>query len=81
MRGLPFWPEGASTLSPQVDALFIALVATSGLVLALVFGLMVTFAVRYRRGSDAALPVILAGVLLASFAAVTTLRRQRPVTA
>jgi uncharacterized membrane protein len=32
-------------------------------------------------GSDAALPVILAGVLLLSFAAVTTLRRQRPVTA
>jgi uncharacterized membrane protein len=32
-------------------------------------------------GSDAALPVILACVLLVSFAAVTTLRRQRPVTA
>jgi uncharacterized membrane protein len=32
-------------------------------------------------GSDAALPVILACILLVSFAAVTTLRRQRPVTA
>jgi uncharacterized membrane protein len=32
-------------------------------------------------GTDAALPVILAGVLLLSFAAVTTLRRQRPVAA
>jgi uncharacterized membrane protein len=32
-------------------------------------------------GADVALPVILAGVLLVSFAAVTTLRRQRPVTA
>jgi uncharacterized membrane protein len=32
-------------------------------------------------GTDAALPVILAFVLLLSFAAVTTLRRQRPVAA
>jgi uncharacterized membrane protein len=32
-------------------------------------------------GTDAALPVVLAFVLLLSFAAVTTLRRQRPATA
>jgi uncharacterized membrane protein len=32
-------------------------------------------------GTDAALPVVLAFVLLLSFAAVTMLRRQRPVTA
>jgi cytochrome c oxidase subunit 2 len=53
MKGLPFWPEGASTLSPEVDRLFIGLLIVSALVLILVFGLMTTFAVRYRRGSAA----------------------------
>src|SRR5690242_1143389 len=53
MRGLPFWPELASSSGGEIDRLFIALLVVAGLVLALVFGLVLVFAVRYRRGSRA----------------------------
>jgi len=53
MRDFPWWPGAASSYAPEVDHLFIALLIVTALVLALVFGLMLVFAVRYRRGSDA----------------------------
>ncbi|MGY3512254.1 cytochrome c oxidase subunit II [Bradyrhizobium lupini] len=45
-------PE-ASTHAARVDGIFAILVVVSALTLALVFGLLVTFAIRYRRGSNA----------------------------
>jgi cytochrome c oxidase subunit 2 len=45
-------PE-ASTQAVRVDGILAVLVIVSALTLALVFGLLVTFAIRYRRGSDA----------------------------
>ncbi|WP_369725720.1 cytochrome c oxidase subunit II [Bradyrhizobium sp. LLZ17] len=45
-------PE-ASTQAARVDGIFAVLVVVSALTLALVFGLLVTFAIRYRRGSEA----------------------------
>ena len=43
----------ASTHAARVDGIFAILVVVSALTLALVFGLLVTFAIRYRRGSNA----------------------------
>ncbi|MDA9408117.1 cytochrome c oxidase subunit II [Bradyrhizobium sp. CCBAU 45384] len=45
-------PE-ASTQAVKVDGILAVLVIVSALTLALVFGLLVTFAIRYRRGSNA----------------------------
>jgi cytochrome c oxidase subunit 2 len=53
MTGLPLFPPEGSTAAVEVDRLFLGLIAVSGLTLALVFGLMLTFAVRYRHGSRA----------------------------
>ena len=44
-------PERASTNAASVDHLFVALLAFAGGLLVLVFGLMVGFGVRYRRGT------------------------------
>ena len=52
MQGLPSGRRPVE-LAPEVDRLFIGLLFVTGLVLALVFGLMIVFAVRYRRGSAA----------------------------
>ncbi len=46
-------PRSASTLAPRTDALYFALVWVSLAIVALVLVLIVTFAVRYRRGSGA----------------------------
>src|SRR5579871_3436554 len=45
-------PE-ASTLAPGVDRIFWALVGLSVAIMAIVGGLVLTFAIRYRRGSQA----------------------------
>ena len=45
-------PE-ASTQAVKVDGILAVLVIVSALTLALVFGLLVTFAIRYRRGASA----------------------------
>jgi cytochrome c oxidase subunit 2 len=47
------FPAQASTIARASDLLFIGLLVVSALVLALVFGLMLTFAIRYRKGSNA----------------------------
>ena len=46
---LPLFPERASTMAPKIDALFIFLLAVSGLFTLLICALIITFALRYRR--------------------------------
>jgi cytochrome c oxidase subunit 2 len=50
---IPFWQPGDSAHAADVDLLFVGLSAVSFLVLALLFTLLLTFAVRYRAGSAA----------------------------
>jgi len=50
---LPLFPPQASTSAWQVDALYFFLLAVSGLMSVLIAGLLVVFAIRYRRGSAA----------------------------
>jgi cytochrome c oxidase subunit 2 len=50
---LPLWSSGPSTHPQNVDRLFVGLLVTSILVLALLFFLLLTFAIRYRAGSAA----------------------------
>jgi cytochrome c oxidase subunit 2 len=47
----PFLPERASTFSDQVDALGLVLTTLTIFFTAIVFALLIFFAVRYRRGS------------------------------
>jgi cytochrome c oxidase subunit II len=49
MFGIPLFPERASTLAGQVDALYLFLVAITVFFSVLIAGLVVYFAVRYRR--------------------------------
>jgi cytochrome c oxidase subunit 2 len=48
---LPFWPRTAAVNAIAVNNLYIAELSLCFLILALVLGLMLTFCVRYRRGS------------------------------
>ena len=50
---IPFWQPGNSAHAADVDLLFAGLMAISLLVLALLFFLLLTFAIRYRAGSNA----------------------------
>jgi cytochrome c oxidase subunit II len=45
----PLWPESASTHAGNVDALYIFLLMVSGIMTALIFTVLMAFAVRYRR--------------------------------
>jgi cytochrome c oxidase subunit II len=45
----PLWPDSASTHAGNVDALYIFLVLVSGIMTALIFTVLMAFAVRYRR--------------------------------
>jgi cytochrome c oxidase subunit 2 len=47
-----FFPEGASTTSGQVDALYLFLVAISVFFSVLIASLLIVFAIRFRRRSD-----------------------------
>jgi cytochrome c oxidase subunit II len=53
MQWLPFWPRAASNTAVSVDRFFIGELALSLVILAFVFGMMIVFGVRYRRGSSA----------------------------
>jgi cytochrome c oxidase subunit 2 len=55
---LAFLPQRASAYAGEVDWLFAGLLAVTGAVLALVFGLMLVFCVRYRSGSRIARPPV-----------------------
>jgi cytochrome c oxidase subunit 2 len=50
---VPFWPNTAATGAGDVNALFIAELVIAGLITAMVFGMMIGFGLRYRRGSAA----------------------------
>jgi cytochrome c oxidase subunit 2 len=49
LQNMPFWPDRASAAASGVDALFIFLLVVSGLMVALIFTMVVVFAVRFRR--------------------------------
>lgn len=51
-NNFPLWPERASTLAGQVDALFIALIILTGTVTLLIWIAIFYFAVKYRRRPD-----------------------------
>ena len=51
MTYFAFLPHSASSIAPQIDWLYIGLLLIAGAALALVFGLMILFCVRYRAGS------------------------------
>jgi cytochrome c oxidase subunit 2 len=51
----PLFPESASTMASRVDALYFFLLAVSGFFSLLIAGLIVSFAVKYRRRSPAAI--------------------------
>jgi cytochrome c oxidase subunit II len=53
MAWLPFWPRDASTTAAAVDAIAVSEFIVIALVLLLVFGMMFTFAIKYRQGSKA----------------------------
>jgi len=52
LAGFPLFPEEASTIARQTDALFIMLTVVSGTVSILIFVTIFTLAVKYRRRPD-----------------------------
>lgn len=53
MWDFPIFPEQASSIAPDVDTLFFALIALSFVFVIAVVGAILVFAVRYRSGSTA----------------------------
>jgi cytochrome c oxidase subunit 2 len=49
MFGIPLFPESASTIAGEVDALYYFLVGLSGFFAVLIAGLIVSFAIMFRR--------------------------------
>src|SRR5215510_1375868 len=60
---LPLFPEQASTVAPQVDALYYFLIAVSVFFSVLIAGLIIYFAIKYRRRSPDELGVPIEGSL------------------
>jgi cytochrome c oxidase subunit II len=54
--GFPLFPEQASSMAGRVDALFLFLILLSVFFSVLIAGLIVTFAIRFRRRSEAEVP-------------------------
>jgi len=46
---LPLWPDRASTIASQVDALYIYLLLVAGVMTALIFIAVAVLAIKYRR--------------------------------
>ncbi len=61
--GFPLFPDRASTVAGQVDALYFFLLAVSGFFTVLIFTLVFYFAVRYRRRREDELPRPIEGSL------------------
>ena len=53
MNWLRLLPEQASTQAPVIDGVYLLLVGVSAAIVALVVGLILTFSLRYRRGTGA----------------------------
>jgi cytochrome c oxidase subunit 2 len=62
--GSPLFPESASTIAPRVDALFFFLVGLTISFSLLIAGLIVYYAIRFRRRSPDAIGARIAGGLL-----------------
>jgi cytochrome c oxidase subunit 2 len=62
--GTPLFPQQASTMAARVDALYFFLIAVSTFFSALIAGLIVYYAVRYRRRSPDAIGTRIHGGLL-----------------
>lgn len=52
LSDFPLWPERASSVAGNVDALFIFLCVVTGSVSILIFILIFTLAIKYRRRPD-----------------------------
>ena len=52
-RWIPFWPDTAAINAVVVNNLYIAELGLSALIMATVFGMMLVFCIRYRKGSGA----------------------------
>jgi cytochrome c oxidase subunit II len=48
-QDLPLFPDQASTIAPEVDALFLFILGVALVFTALIFALVIVFAVKYRR--------------------------------
>jgi cytochrome c oxidase subunit 2 len=59
--GFPLFPEAASTLAPEVDRLYLFLVALTAFFSILIAALVIYFAIRYRRVSEDEIPQPIAG--------------------
>jgi cytochrome c oxidase subunit 2 len=64
----PLFPESASTMAPRVDALYFFLLAVSGFFSLLIAGLIVSYAVKYRRRSPDAIGANIHGGLVLELA-------------
>lgn len=67
LPNLPLFPEQASKVAGSVDALYVFLVLTSAFFSVLIFGLLLYFAIKYRRRSDAERPAAIHGDLRLEF--------------
>ena len=65
---LPLFPERASTIASQVDALYFYLVAVSAFFVVLIAILVIVFAIKYRRRSEEEIPPAIKGGLLLEIA-------------
>ncbi len=63
LRGLQLFPEQASTLASQVDALLFFLLAVSGFFTVLIAGSIIVFMLRYRRRKGDEIPEVVHGSL------------------
>jgi cytochrome c oxidase subunit II len=52
-RWIPFWPDTAAVNAVVVNNLYVAELGLSALIMATVFGMMLVFCIRYRKGSAA----------------------------
>ena len=64
MPGSPLFPVSASTMAPRVDALYFFLLAITVFFSLLIAGLIVFYAVKYRRRSPEAVGVRIHGALM-----------------
>jgi cytochrome c oxidase subunit 2 len=62
--GTPLFPESASTMATRVDALYLFLVALAGFFSLLIAGLIVYYAVKYKRRSESAVGARIHGGLV-----------------
>jgi len=61
--GFPLFPDQASTMAARVDALFFFLIAVSVFFVALIFLVILVFAIKYRRRADDERPEPIEGKL------------------